>query len=175
MRMILIAKWWMWPNTPLSAFSSPSLSPSYPTTAKLTLPLIDSWVLWPKQSWYILTYANLQPDYLVTLNFAWYQLDRLHIFYIHIVNFFERKSQQGWENFSWKSFDLRSESKKGKEIHSNNPWDWSNRMVTSSVCTVSNHISRWGTLSVELHRSLRTAVVGLGPAQFDFISHLYTS
>ena len=45
-------------------------------------------------------------------------------------------------NFPRKSFDLRSESEKGKETHSNNPWDWSYTVVTFSAGAVSNHISK---------------------------------
>ena len=49
-------------------------------------------------------------------------------------------------------------SEKGREIHSNNPWDGSYTVVChlSSVCTVSNHMS---TCSIALRRSVRTLVV----------------
>ena len=77
-----IATCWMKQNeTPLFAFSSPSLflrwaspwlGPRYPTTAEPTLLLIDSRVLWPKkQSREILTGANMFQPCLLTLNAVW--------------------------------------------------------------------------------------------------------
>ena len=182
-----------------SAFRTAWLNWSYPPTADPTLILIDSRLLWPKLSRVIfqlnmqlcnliliLQIPTLSVTHINAMAFVCY-LGKLSLFVWNVHSNPETKiickccrSDKGgsWESLPKKRlfikviWDLRC--RKGKETHSNYPWDWSYQTLWSPKPEPLSTTVLCYTVAFCEHWIAMTLVVGSG-GSFDFICHLYTS